>query len=272
MKNGLKYIIALLLTGMITVVQAQYSSTDIRYSSGHGPYPITINFQGSYAGNKNLFREFINDFNTKFGSDNRVALGGFSTNLEVVIVSPHFLRMFGWQGLSIQGGKLGINYRSFSKNIRNKENLRIQFHDETIGINFGHRFNLLYPFTMEVMGGPTIYNFSTISDHEDIRNDVDTSFTRTRLGNGIFERDPDQRKLCSGLDLKIRLNIFDPGGTEGGLGLVFEYGRMFTLGKRDLTALYEDFLDSAKESSKNWDYGYFSLGMTFPLALRMVSQ
>jgi hypothetical protein len=271
MKQKMKSIACIVLFGLTSYIQAQYTSTEIRHATGHGPYPITINIQTTCAGNKRLLQPFVHDFDSKYKSHNNTGLYGFSANAEIVIASQHFLRMFGKSGFNIEGGKLGITYHYIKRNILNDQNIRLHLQEETIGVNIGYRLNLLYPLTCELLLGPTIYNFCTVTEHQENQEGT-TVVNRVRMGSGIFERDPGHKGFCSGIDSKFRLNLFDPGGTEGGLGLVFEYGRMYTFGKRDISALYREFLGTENKTKKSWDYGYFSCGLIFPLACRIISR
>ena len=269
MKRSFLSLLLLVITTM--ALQAQLSSADVRQASGHGPYPMTISFQGVAANSNNMFSGFIRTYNAQHGTHNLRALIGSELNFNFVIVNNNFMWIKNWV---VRGFTMGVGYRYLYRNLRNGDGERIHLQEEVIGLRLGKRINIIYPITCEFLAGPTIYNFYTMSRHMDLPNGGATTFfeERVRYGNGLFERNKLNHELCSGIDLKIRLKLFDPAGTEGGMGGYLEWGKMITFGSRNLDRLYDTFLGVETHDTRSWDYGYISAGLIFPLAIRMVSK
>jgi hypothetical protein len=73
----------------------------------------------------------------------------------------------------------------------------------------------------------------------------------------------------SGADLRMRLVVFDPAGTSGGLSFFFEYQRLVCFTRVQLDALYT-MAPGAIDVPTQGDFGRgaWSFGLIVPLALR----
>ncbi len=252
---------------------AQYSSVEIRHATGHGPYPLSITVQKSFCGGKNLFLPFVEAFDRQFGTDHNKALNGFAGSIEMALFGKHFLRFGQFKGLDTRGITLGLGYRYLYRNLNNPDHERFHLQEEVISFDVGYRLNLLYPLTVEFQAGPVLYGFYTITQYEDqgLPDGKQTLEKRFRFGNGIFERNADKKGI-SGLEFKARIKLFDPAGTEGGIGGFLEWGYVNTFRSRDLSIIHDFFLNDPVQDIRTWDYQYFSLGLVLPLAIRMVSK
>ena len=251
---------------VINDAKGQFTATDIRNASGCGPFPIYLNAQLLIPGAGNLFGEFVDEYTNQNGGKSKEYLHGFEFNTGIVINDDH---LFGIKNLKIKGLSFEMGYRYMYRNIISDLDERLHLQEESVSLRLGYRLCILYPITLQVQTGPTIYNFLSVNE----TNDLSGEFLRYREGYGLFERVDDRSDFPSGWEIRGRVVLFDPAGTEGGLGVYIEYRYLWTKGSRNLKGLYDIILPELDKvtSSQPWDYGMFSLGVVTPLAKRMVS-
>ena len=255
------------------IVSGQLTSDDIRHASGQGPYPIyiTVSPWTSIASTKNTVRKFTSVYSKGLDKKN---MFGFEANVGFVINEENFLNII---NLPIKRISLEAGYRHLYRNFREEEGDQKLLHiqEETIGIRIGWRGNLLYPLTYQVQMGPTIHNFVTAYEFNNGNN-----LERSSVGFGAFQ-EKSRRKFPSGWEFRGRLMFLDPAGTDGGIGIFFEYRYLFTFGggqknRKNIQPIFERFLEpdvfkslNPDEFSNRWNYGSFSLGMVIPFAIRI---
>ncbi len=266
MKNSILLLILALLTQPSI---AQQSSTDIRHAIGKGPYPIYLAGQLVYARNKHMFSDFTKAYSNEYFTNDINLLNGFEVDLGVTFNDHHFFGIKNWR---ISGFSLETGYRYLFRNLWDKDKTRqLHLQEEVISIRLGKRLNIIYPFTVQFHVGPSFYNFYSVRENllDSITNE--TIYKRERVGTGVFERLDENKKLISGWDFRVRLNIFDPAGTSGGLGCFFEWRYQTTNGDRILDGLYDKFIPKVpSQDTKSWDYGSLTFGLIVPFAFRVI--
>lgn len=259
-------LISLALLTSFQHAKAQFSATDMRKTSGSGPFPIYGNAQWMFPGAGNLFSNFVDDYTSVRGGNVHDYLHGFELNVGIVINDHHFL---GLKNLKIRGLSVEAGYRYLFRNIHTDFAQRLHLQEESVSIRLGYRICILYPVTAQIQTGPTIYNFLSVNEI----NDQTGETLRYRDGYGTFERINSRKDFPCGWEIRGRIMLFDPAGTEGGLGFYIEYRYLWTRLSRNLSGLYETIIPVIPISvtSQSWDYGMLSLGVVVPFAKRIVS-
>lgn len=245
------------------------SSSDFAQATGHGPYPITVSVRLLGANGKNVYSDLIQAFNDKNGSHDNYSLWGLEANANIVIADPS---LFGIPNFKVNGFTLGMGYRNIVRRVRGETSSELMLREEVFGVRTGYRWNILYPVTFEVSAGPNLFSRGTVRYIPDANSDTIRLIT-LNSGNGVFTSKRLRASFFSGWDFKLTLKIFDPAGTEGGMGMLLEYGRTFTnVALRQSNRIIEEELGISPARTNVWDYGYFSVGLIFPIAIRTVSK
>ena len=238
------YLVVLLFVILLTPAGAQNTdnTSDLRTVTAAGPYPIYMTMQFSYAGKSNPMKDLMADFANERGLRGRRVLHGLQTNIGFVVNNNTF------QGLTIETGVLALERVLKSKN----DELRIS--EIVASARLGYYYPI-YPFTLHAQLGPIFFHNSRIelSDSQDNVIDIHRDY---------------KNQFIQGLDFRFRINILDPAGTGGGLGVFFEYMRHHNFKGRSTVPFYDVFTSNAGGDSK-WSYNVWSIGLKASLALKL---
>ena len=253
--NTLKYSLLFFFLFYFSLSQAQspLSSAEIRHASGKGPFPIYVTGQAIIASTKNNFRPF----NLEYRNQNSAAdvsrirgLDGVEVNIGFVLNEKSIINRF-----TFEYGFRRMR-RTFSSNL--SATTRIQHDDSSIRIGYRGRI-LAYPFTYQVQTGPIFYASSRVWIEEN---------RKITLNESILDL-----RTVSAWDTRVRIMLFDPAGTTGGLGFYFEFQYRVNFRQRSLEPLYAALPTPGDVfPSSSWNYPSFSIGLITPLAIRWISK
>ena len=234
--------LALMMYSLYSHGQSSDNSDDVQSVTAAGPFPIYITAQYSHSGKSNPMTPLLSAFAEEDGSKKRKSLHGYQVNLGFIVNEENI------KGLTVETGIL-----SLSRFIEGKEHDYL-VSEKTAALRVGWYYPF-YPITLHVQGGPIFFHLS----QAELQSDSNVPITTVRRFNDV---------LIPGMDFRFRLNILDPAGTSGGLGLFFEYMYHWNFNGREMEPFF-DTLEATNNSLNKWNYSVFSFGLKSSLALKI---
>jgi len=247
MKNFL-----LLLLLLPSCLPGQLTSLEIRQVSGRGPYPIYGNFQVLKSGVNKIFGDFLDSYSQEYQIQKYSSkLWGIEGDLGIAMNNNGWFFELGYQRLA----------RNVIKGNGNEPQLRIR--QEAGSIRFGKRYNIFYPITLQWLVGGVVNNTITVEERlNGVRRRV--SLGGGSSGGNFLDN--------LGIDMRIRVLLFDPVGTTGGLGAFVEVRSFGSLRKRSLDPFHRTFVGRSANDVKNWNTLACSAGIVVPFAVAIPSR
>jgi hypothetical protein len=267
MKQVSTFLIALaggaLLAGGGTAA-AQAASDQVRDVNSAGPFPVYIAVQRAWAPGFEEFRYLSTKFTENYPeAKDRKSLYGWEYGLGFAINEKRINNVY-----------LELNYRVLRRHLSRNLNpgpngveQTLLFRNETVSLRLGKRVNVYYPITLQVQGGPILFQQITGRPGVKLTNDTLT-VTGRRFGNSFFN------DWFPGMNAKVRLNFLDPIGASGGLGLYLEGDASYYATRLPVERIL-GFFPSVRpapapgsfQRKSRWSYTW-SFGCVVPLALR----
>lgn len=183
-----------------TEAQKKFNSLEYARMSGAGPFPRYITIKGlRYS--QNPYNTFLGGYANDLGVDPKCSLYGFDINIGSINMLGNKRGFFG-NAFGVEAGLKFVNSRGTQSG-----DSTLYINSKAVNLLLKYRVNILYPLTVQFTGGPILFNrFRYI-------NLSDTRGSRSSIRGG---------KFLSGYQVSSRLVLFDPVGTNGGLGVYFE--------------------------------------------------
>ncbi len=197
-----------LIVAAAAVAVAQVSSDKVRDVNAAGPFPLYITVQGAMGIGFKDIKDFSRMYSAHYPSNrNRTPWGvevtaGFAVNeknINNIYVEP-------------------VCYRNLGRSFRSKW-AKFSYTNETSSLRVGFRGNIFYPITCHFQAGILYYRHIRIDVDSLNGNGKRPTPWRSFYINDVFSF---RRVHIPGIEGKFRLNLLDPIGAAGGLGLFVE--------------------------------------------------
>lgn len=226
-------------------VYAQHTSTDFKDAVSTGPFPLYIG-----VGYANSFRnqDFF-DVGKQFAKYNQSTKDPF-TRLYGILVFAGFSYIP--ENAKVSLG-VEVKYLRLQREM-NVDDSQFGFTSQQTYIGIGVR-RAFFPIVLQIQGGPIL------------------NYDRTyRFDMPSGRRSVNINSPFGGFGGLIRIGILDPAGTEGGLGVYFESGfNWLTKNNGNQISRAIQVFDSTYDinSGSIGRYGYLSVGLLLPIAIRI---
>ncbi len=238
------------------VMLSRFDSKRFRDATAAGPFPLYFTAAYVSSGGFDDFERLNQVFDESSDSfdDWKHNFRGFDVTFGGIINNRII------QNLIIEGGYTHM-WRSLEDDVQ-KVSTRYEFGSFRVGyrVNKIGNFQIPYPLTLKIAAGPVLYSRRV--------------FQFEALGTA----DPSVSKISfegksniayNGVDVHIRIDILDPVNTSGGLGLFFEYRKLFLSDSNQVNlAPVFDRLGNPAEYQSDRHSSNIAIGITIPLALR----
>lgn len=231
------------------------SSFDTRHATGAGPFPFYISMQGTWTNSIPGLSGFGSSMMKRYDRiDDEIHLHGLEGYFGCSINSARQKR---YNGIRME---LAFQHVWNAYERLSDPQLKLRIQQNFMSLRLGMRLNVFYPITFHFLAGPILFeNLQVIQD-----NETTLPNARSTLPRGVrLFADP-----LSGMDARVRMVVFDPAGTAGGLSFYFEWQRQFFFQDGSLKPLAAISLSPDPASSANFGRGAWAFGLLVPLALR----